>query len=148
MWSLHIDDQYINARHIKEVWFSWVLGCFLTSAICSGLWVPSLPFFQSVCMGEWYWKVKTVSFPSLHIFSLFLIIFLLLILLSLLYDIKEWHSHWRFLGIWLKRLEVWHGEYADRKCVCCRCFFCQWVWLLSFYIYQKYKLRSDLSKSP
>lgn len=44
-------------------------------------------------------------------------IFLLLILISLLYDTNKWHLHSRHLGIRLKRQGVWHGEYADRRCV-------------------------------
>lgn len=77
MWSLHTNYQYINARHIREAWFSWLLGCFLTSAICSGLWVPSLPFFQCACMGEWYWDMKTNCFIPLliHFLSFFFIYF-------------------------------------------------------------------------
>lgn len=83
---------------------------------------------------------------TLSSFSLsFSSIFLLLILLSLLYNIKEWRSYWRFLGIWLKRSGVWQGDYADRRC----------VWQMfssagdlgSFCIYQKYKLRSDWAPS-
>lgn len=74
----------------------------------------------SVCVrvndtGRW----KTVSFSSLHAcFSLsFSSVFLLFILLSLLHDIKEWHSHRRFWEFGQKGREFDMGNMQTEVCV-------------------------------
>lgn len=98
--------------------FFCLLGCFLTNAICSGLGVPSLPCFQRVCKGEWYWEVKNCFILLLtRLFLSFSSVFLLFILLSLLHDIKEWHSHRRFWEFGQKGREFDTGNMQTEVCV-------------------------------
>lgn len=120
---------------------SWHILVINTHVILNSLfsfWPPPLGCFSSlsadlaifsVCIWGWVMlrgENELFHPPSCTLYSIsifFLIyftsinssVFLLLILISLLYDTNKWHLHSRHLGIRLKRQGVWHGEYADGR---------------------------------